>query len=179
MSDMLNVVNDKDEIIGVASREEIHRQGLCHREVHVIFITPASDIIFQHRAKDKDTYPDLLDATVGGHVEIGQTYEETAIKETEEETGLQLKIDDLIFIGKVKRESKDELTGKTNNVFNCRYLYVFTGATSDLKIEVGAGIGFEAWSLDEILKISPESRKKFIPYVLNLCQQELAEYIKN
>lgn len=179
MISLLNVVSDNDEIIGTASREEIHRQGLRHREIHVIFITPTNDIIFQHRARDKDTYPDLLDATVGGHVEIGQTYEETVIKETEEETGLQLKIDDLIFMGKVKRESKDELTGKINSVFNCRYLYVYSGEISDLKIGAGAGIGFEAWPLDKILNISDSDRNKFIPYVLSLCQNELVEFIKN
>ncbi len=177
MSGLLNIVNENDEIIGVASREDIHRQGLCHREIHVFFITPRNEIIFQHRAKDKDTYPDLLDATVGGHVEIGQSYEETVIKETEEETGLKIKMSDLVFINKVKRKSKDEVTGKINNVFNCRYLYIYSGKIEDLKIEVGAGIGFEAWPLDKILNISDSDRNKFIPYVLGLCQTELGEFI--
>lgn len=60
-------------------RENIHNQGLLHREIHVWFYTPKGEIIFQHRAKDKDTYPDLLDATVGGHVEINSDYENTAL----------------------------------------------------------------------------------------------------
>ena len=177
MGGFLNIVNEDDEIIGVASREDIHRQGLRHREIHVIFITPKNEIIFQHRAKDKDTYPDLLDATVGGHVEIGQSYEEAVIKETEEETGLKLKISDLKFVGKVKREGRDETTGKINNVFNRRYLYIYSGKINDLKIEVGKGIGFEAWPLDKILNISDSDKNKFIPYILNLCQTELGEFI--
>ena len=71
----LNIVNEEGEIVGVETREDIHNQGLLHRECHVWFYTPAGEIIFQHRAKDKDTYPDLLDATVGGHVEIGSDYD--------------------------------------------------------------------------------------------------------
>jgi len=177
MSSFLNIVNDNDEIIGVASREDIHHQGLRHREIHVFFITPQNEIIFQHRAKDKDIYPDLLDATVGGHVETGQSYEETALKETEEETGIKLKMSDLIFINKVKGGSKDEVTGKTNNVFNCRYLYIYSGELSALKIEDGKGIGFESWPLDKILNISDSDKNKFIPYVLNLCQTELGKFI--
>lgn len=94
MAEYLNIVNENDEIIGQETRENIHKQGLLHHEVHVHFITPNKEIIFQHRAKDKDFYPDLLDATVGGHVEIGDTYEKTAIKETREETGLIINEED-------------------------------------------------------------------------------------
>lgn len=84
MENILDIVDENDQIIGQATRDKIHRQGLLHREIHVYFITPQQEIIFQHRAKDKETFPDLLDATVGGHVEIGDSYELTAIKETEE-----------------------------------------------------------------------------------------------
>jgi isopentenyldiphosphate isomerase len=86
----LEVVNENDEVVGTESRESIHQKGLFHREVHVLFYTPKGEIIFQHRAKDKDMYPDLLDATVGGHVEIGDSYEATAIKEAAEETGIRV-----------------------------------------------------------------------------------------
>ena len=65
----LNIVDENDQIIGEDTRENIHRKGLLHREIHVWFYTPKSEIVFQHRAKNKDTFPDLLDATVGGHVE--------------------------------------------------------------------------------------------------------------
>ncbi|HZJ41249.1 MAG TPA: hypothetical protein VFD16_03225, partial [Candidatus Saccharimonadales bacterium] len=74
MKSLLNIVDANDNIIGERERAEIHRLGLLHREIHVYFLTPDKKFIFQHRAKDKDSYPDLLDATVGGHVEIGDTY---------------------------------------------------------------------------------------------------------
>src|ERR1035437_3863166 len=92
---LLDIINENDVVIGQDTRENVHKKGLLHREIHVWFITPDGQMIFQHRAKDKDTYPDLLDATVGGHVEPGATYEETAIKEMEEETGLKAEKEDL------------------------------------------------------------------------------------
>ena len=64
--EMLEVVNEQDIVIGLESRSMIHQKGLLHREIHIWFITPEGEIIFQHRAKTKDTYPDKLDATVGG-----------------------------------------------------------------------------------------------------------------
>lgn len=63
---MLEIIDENDNVIGLETREKIHKEGLLHREIHVWFFTPRGEIIFQHRVKDKDIYPDLLDATVGG-----------------------------------------------------------------------------------------------------------------
>jgi len=180
MRETLNIVDDNDNIIGVETREEIHKNGLLHREVHVDFITPDKEIIFQHRAKDKDTFPDLLDAAVGGHVEIGQSYEETALKETAEETGVKLKPDDLIFINKIRKSSADKITGKINNVFDSRYLHIYKGKLSDLRIERGKALGFEVWPLDKLSSLSDDDRARFIPsYILEFGATELREFIKN
>ena len=136
-------------------------------------------IIFQHRAKDKDTFPDLLDATVGGHVEIGQSYEETAIKESEEETGVKIDKNDLIFINKFKKHSKDDVTAKINYAFQSEYLYIYRGDIKDLKVEEGKAIGFEAWPLDRLLNLNEEDKNKFIPYILKLTTTELVKIINN
>jgi hypothetical protein len=83
MSDnrMLEVIDEEGNVIGRETREHIHREGLLHREVHVWLYTPDGNVILQRRAKDKDLYPGLLDASVGGHVEMGADYEESAITE--------------------------------------------------------------------------------------------------
>jgi isopentenyldiphosphate isomerase len=114
---LLNIVDENDNVIGEEERKVIHEKGLLHREVHVWFVTPDNQIIFQHRAKNKDTFPNLLDISVGGHVEIGDSYIETVIKEVDEETGVKIKQSDLIFIDKIRRDSKDEITKMSNNTF--------------------------------------------------------------
>lgn len=179
MKELLNIVDNDDKIIGEKTREEIHREGLLHREVHVYFITPNKELILQHRAKDKDTYPDLLDATVGGHVEMNDNYEQTAIKEAEEETGVEISPDNLIFLSKTKRWSEDKATGKINNAIGQSYIYIFTGELSDLKIEAGKSLGFEIWSSEKLLNISEVDSKKFIPYILEFSKTELASFMNN
>lgn len=179
MKESLNIVNENDEIIGVEVRENIHQLGLLHREIHVYFITPNKEIVFQHRAKDKDTYPDLLDATVGGHVEIGDSYEKTAIKEMEEETGLTANVSDLIFLNKTKRRAEDKATGKINNAIRQSYIYIFKGDIKDLKIEEGSALGFELWSIEKLLTISEDDSKKFIPYILEFSKTEVVNFINN
>lgn len=177
MKETLNIVNENDEIIGEETRENIHKNGLLHREIHVYFITPNKEIVFQHRAKDKDTYPDLLDATVGGHVEIGDSYEKTAIKEAEEETGISINASDLIFLSKTKRRSEDKVTGKINHAIGQSYIYIFKGNSNDLKIETGKSLGFELWSIEKLLAIDEINSKKFIPYILEFSRTEVAKFI--
>ncbi len=163
--EILDIVNEQDEIIGQDTRKNIHKAGLLHREIHIWFITPSGNMIFQHRAKDKDTYPDLLDATVGGHVDLGMTYEETAIKELLEETGVIADIKDLHVLKKMRSRSVDSLTNKINNVFRLQYGYVFNGDIADLKIEKGKALGFESWPLEKMFALSENEKKKFIPLI--------------
>lgn len=179
MKEVLNIVNENDEIIGEETRKNIHKNGLLHREIHVDFITPDKKIIFQHRAKDKDTYPDLLDTTVGGHVEIGDDYERTAIKETEEETGVKITANDLIVVDKIKKRGEDNVTGKINYAFSSRYVYVYRGDIKDLIIESGKSLGFEIWTFEELLNLSEHEKGRFIPSVLNFAITELFNFVNN
>lgn len=165
---MLNVVDEKGNIVGEDSRENIHKRGLLHREIHVWYYTLKGEIIFQLRGKNKDTFPNQLDATVGGHVEIGEEYEDTAIKEMREETGVVASKKDLKEIKKVHRIAKDKVSGITNNALRKTYAYRYEGEIEDLVVEVDEGQGFEAWSIEVLLKGLEESdRDRFIPAMLS------------
>ncbi len=164
--ELLEVVDENDVVIGLEDRNKIHEEGLLHREIHIWFFTPEKEIIFQHRAKDKDTYPDLLDATVGGHVEPGDSYEQTAIKESLEETGLELKEEDFIFLKKMNKKVYDNVTNKINNTLRVQYAYLYKGGIEDLQIEEGKAIAFVKIPLDKILNLTEEEKKKSIPSII-------------
>ncbi len=164
---MLEVVDGNDNVIGLETRKKIHKEGLLHREIHIWFITPSGEAIFQHRAKDKDTYPDKLDATVGGHVEPGMSYEETAVKECEEETGIKIDPSKLILIKKINRKSFDKDSGLINNAMRSQYAYLYNGLIASLKIEDGKSEGFELWKIDDLPNLSEKDKNKFIPLILS------------
>ena len=62
----LNIIDENDNIVGEDSRENIHKKGLLHREIWVWIYNDKLEILFQRRAPDKDTFPNKLDASVGG-----------------------------------------------------------------------------------------------------------------
>ena len=159
----LNIVNEKGEVIGEDSRENIHKQGLLHAEIHVWFYTPNGELVFQHRSKNKDTFPDLLDATVGGHVEIGDSLEETAVKEVEEETGVNIEDVDLVYIATTKTKSFDEVTEMTNYALRKVFAFRFEDDLNELRLEEGKSLGFELWPIDSLLDPDFEHKGRFIP----------------
>lgn len=163
----LNIIDENDNIIGKDTRENIHKNGLLHREIHVWVYNKNGEILFQRRAKTKDTYPDLLDASVGGHVEIGDDYLTTAVKELAEETGIKAEAKDLIYITKMRRSSYDDKTGMINNVIRKIYAYEFNGDAKELKLEEGKSTSLEFWKIDRILHLTDEERKEFIASVVD------------
>jgi isopentenyldiphosphate isomerase len=163
---LLNVVDNTGNIIGEETRENVHGKGLLHREIHVLILDKDKKIVFQLRDKNKDTYPDLLDAAVGGHVELGDDFVTAAIKETEEETGIKVTESDLKLIRITKSRSQDSATGMTNNAMRAIYCYKFSGSVDQLKVESGSGCGFESYSLNYLENVGPNERKRFIQKML-------------
>lgn len=176
---ILNIVDKKGNIIGEDTRDNIHKKGLLHKEVHVLFFTLRGEIIFQLRAKDKDTFPNLLDATVGGHVELGDDYLSTALKEMFEETGIKADKKDLRLITTIYSRAEDSITEKINNVIRAIYAYGYKGEVGELKVEKNKAQGFEAWSIDGLIKGLPDyERKRFIYSMLDKQSIEIYKKIR-
>ena len=89
--ELFEIVNEKGETVGVASRSECHgNPAMAHRAVHVFVRNKAGAIFLQKRAVTKDVQPGRWDTSVGGHIVPGETYEEAAAREMIEELGLRL-----------------------------------------------------------------------------------------
>ena len=129
-------------------------------------MTPERKIIFQKRGMNKETFPGLLDATAGGHVDIGQDYLEAAEREAFEETGIRIPNDELVFVEKHQSKTIDTGRNLINNKFLSVYGFLYKGSLEDLKLEDKEALGFEEYSMEEIESLSEEDKKKFIPKLL-------------
>ena len=165
--DLIEIINEEDEVIGLASRMEFFEKAILHRNVQVIFIDKNKKIIFQKRSEQKMIFAGLLDVTVSGGVEIGDNYEKTALKEAEEETGLILKNEQLICFGKKPLVFYDRKTALVSRAIRQIYGYIFDGNVEDLKIEENNGLGFELFSVEELQSLKPLQKERFIPGLLD------------
>jgi isopentenyldiphosphate isomerase len=86
--EFFDVVNERDEPVGRAARREVHARGLLHRAVHVLVDDGAGKIFLQKRSMKKDTSPGRWDSSSSGHVDAGEDYDTSAVRELGEELGL-------------------------------------------------------------------------------------------
>jgi len=101
MEEMLDIVNEADEVVGQASRADVHRRQLKHRATHIILTNSANQIFLQLRSKTKDTNPGLWDTSAAGHVDAGEGYKACAVRELEEELGVVVPAEHLVEIGRL------------------------------------------------------------------------------
>jgi isopentenyldiphosphate isomerase len=86
--ELLDVVNDNDEVVGVKSRGEIHAEGLMHRAVHILLFNSKGELFLQKRSLSKDEQPGKWDSSAAGHVDSGEAYLDCACREIGEELGI-------------------------------------------------------------------------------------------
>ena len=89
--DIFDVVNERDEVIDAKPRSVVHAQGLLHRAVHVLVFNSRGDIFLQKRSMKKDRQPGVWDSSCSGHVDSGENYDETTVRELREELGMKVK----------------------------------------------------------------------------------------
>jgi len=89
--EIFDIVNERDEVIGQASRQEVHARGLWHRAVHVLVFNARGEVFLQKRSLNKDCAPGKWDSSSSGHLDQGEAYDACAVREVREEIGLHLK----------------------------------------------------------------------------------------
>jgi isopentenyl-diphosphate delta-isomerase type 1 len=88
--DIFDIVNERDEVIGRKPRSEVHARGLLHRAVHVLVFNSQGQVFLQKRSMNKDRQPGVWDSSCSGHVDSGEDYDQTAVRELREEIDLRL-----------------------------------------------------------------------------------------
>ena len=177
MSEILDVVNDNDEVIGQAERDEVHRRGLVCRLVYVCFYTAEREVILQKRSATKKNDADKLTTTVSGHVASGQNYLEAAVRETVEESGVEVEANELISLGVVRADY--EQGSYVSNAMRGLFAHEFNGDVSGLKIEDGEGAGFVLLPIEELEKQLDNEPDKFATVLSDKVGRDLVEGIKN
>lgn len=115
--DLLPVVDDHDHVIGARPRREVHAMRLKHRAVHLVVWNRQGEILLQKRSMKKDSHPGWWDISMGGHVDVGESYEVAAAREVAEELGLQG-----VPFDEVARRDASPLSGmEFVRIYSCLY----------------------------------------------------------
>ena len=83
-----DVVNEQDEVVDRQPRSVVHQLGLKHRATHVLVFNARGEVFLQKRSMKKDRQPGVWDSSASGHVDSGEDYDASAVRELCEEIGL-------------------------------------------------------------------------------------------
>ncbi len=181
MDELIDIVDENDNVIGVKLKSEAHRDGSRHRSAHV-WIVKDGKIFMQRRGKNKRFFPNKFDVACAGHLMSGESYEEGAIRELKEEVGLDIEKDRLIPLQKRKQTSivKDENGSK---YISREIMMVFLlELKNDEKMEIDKNEieelkAFEIQELKDLLENRPElfvDDKKYLKDIVNLLEKNMS-----
>jgi isopentenyl-diphosphate delta-isomerase type 1 len=149
MSEYFWVVDEEDHVIGKETREKCHNTKLIHRSVYIFLNNSKKGIFIQKRSMMKDLYPGYYTGSASGHVTFGETYDQAALRELEEELGVKAQ---LKRIGKFKCFS--EMDNEISTVYLCNY----DGDITINEDEISHGLFLNLKQIDEEIR---HGKKKF------------------
>lgn len=164
---LIDVLDENGVPTGEAkTKQEIHEQGLWHASAHIWIYNSKGEVLLQLRAKDKDSFPGLLDISAAGHIDSGETPEQAAIREMNEEIGLAISPEQLNLISKRTVQQPIPDAGWQNNEIDYVYLYEFNGCIEDLSMTDGEVEKLEFVSIDKFEEeiSNPETVKRYVPH---------------
>ena len=137
MEEILDVFTREGIYIGTKTRTQCHskKPDCYHKTVWVFIINSNNEILVQKRSKFKSIHPNLWSPSSAGHINAGEMIIDGAIRETEEELGIQTKASDYKFCGEYVEDDSWEIVQifVSNLDFNIKELKLQENEVSDVK----------------------------------------------
>ena len=141
------IVDKNDRILRYARRSEVHGDNLRHRAVHILLFNQADEVYLQQRSRWKDRHPLKWDSSAAGHVTEGESYDDTARRELNEELGVSVAL---------QKISKLPASQNTDQEF----IWLYRGTVSDdpapNKSEIEQGAFFRPTIINTWTSARPE-----------------------
>lgn len=90
--EMVILVNEQDEAIGLMEKMEAHEKGLLHRAFSILIFNSDGEMLLQQRALSKYHSPGLWTNACCSHPRNGETILEAANRRLSEEMGMQTEL---------------------------------------------------------------------------------------
>ena len=153
--EIVMVVDDENRPVAELPRHRMRSENLPHRATYIFIFDRRGRVLVQRRTAIKDMYPGCYDLAAGGVVAAGESYEENAKREAEEELGIR----DTALVAKLDFYYEDAHNRCFGRVFTCVHEGPFTLQAEEVESvafhtveEIGAG---------DVTPVTPDSLLAF------------------
>ena len=183
MAEMIDVLDGNGVKTGrVATRDEVHREGLWHRIAAIAVIDKENRILLQQRSNGKLTNPGKWDIAAAGHVDAGEDSLTTIIRETGEEVGIEIDencpVAEFRYLVSYRKEGSFEWEGETlmdRQIFDCFVLRNQDVDVASLKLQESEVQAAKLCTLEEFKQMMTEgvlvNRKPMYDEVVRLLER--------
>ncbi|MEE3252913.1 MAG: NUDIX domain-containing protein [Nitrospinota bacterium] len=158
----------QDQVIGKATRREIHQKQLIHRSIHILVFNSNKQIFLQKRSNTKDENPGIWDTSSAGHVDAGETYDECAERELWEELRIKESLKPLAKIKACKETYQEHV-----QVYVCK---TNTSITIN-RNEISEGKYFDWATLPNIIQSNTEIFTSSFKLILKKFTEKISHQI--
>lgn len=161
--ELVDIVDEKNNIIGKSTRGEAHRKGLIHRALSVLVLNTQGKILLQQRSANRSIHALSWDLSTSEHVQSGETYEDAGKRSLKEELGVTADVERVSQTNLQKR--KYQLRGKTvyENEIVCMLITKHDGPFKLDPNEVNQVKFFNEEEIEKMIEVGT----KFTPWFLD------------
>ena len=150
--EIVQVVDGENRPVAELPRHRMRSENLPHRATYIFVFDRAGRVLVQRRTAIKDMYPSYYDLAAGGVVAAGESYEENAEREAEEELGIR----NTALEPKFDFYYEDERSRCFGRVFTCVHEGPFTLQAEE--VESAAFHTVEEIAAGDVAPVTPDSR---------------------
>lgn len=161
LAEILDTVDENNNVIGKASREECYRNGLLHRAVNIFIFNSKGQVFLHQRSDKKLKFPKYWDLSCSEHVKVGESFVEAAKRGMMEELGIEIPLQMRLQIHRI--DSIDERKEYSDNELVVTFKGVYDG---QMKFDPNEVAGGRFFNIDEVNDQIREGVIKVTPWFL-------------
>ena len=176
--EILDILDEQGNITGkTEERAIVHEKGLWHTHVGIWLMNQKGELLFQKRAETKKVNPNKWTRT-GGHVDSGETPLHAIQRETEEEIGVKIPLDEIELIDIKKEEINIPDTEIINRHFVYNYFAKVDYELKDYTIDTEEVSDIKYITIEEIKKAIENKDEKYT-FTRNKNINEIIKFLEN
>ncbi len=88
--ELIDLLDENGNVVGIVRRGEMRRQRLPHRCVYIFVFNSRGELLIHERTATKDVFPSYWDVAFGGIPSAGESFADAAKREGKEELGIEI-----------------------------------------------------------------------------------------
>ena len=154
--ELIDIFDENNNYLGYSlERSKVHKENLWHHHVSAWIMNYNGEILLQQRALNKKKNPGKW-AKTGGHVDAGETHEESIKREVYEEIGLKVSDDEIKNIELFKSINPNE------HYYSYGYIFFTDYKEDDFVLQKEEVNMVKYYAIEELEEIRKKDDKNYI-----------------